>query len=147
MNLSPEVVAEIFKQSAFISALIAGFSFTFLAVLLTSSTRKPVDDWTAGFAIAAVAGLIVCALGWTLCVPPILAMTAQAATTTPFQLPEKFRMLHRLFSLIFLLCFFLFLTSLGLCGWIRSKKLGIVSTTIAVVAAVFAIWMMRFFVY
>ena len=65
MNLSPEIVAELFRQCAFISALIAGFSFAFLAVILTNHTTKKIDDWTAGFAIAATAGLIVCALGWT----------------------------------------------------------------------------------
>jgi hypothetical protein len=33
-----------------------------------------------------------------------------------------------------------------LSGWIRSNKLGIVSTSIAVLAAVYAVWLLHFFV-
>lgn len=145
MNLSPEVLAEVFRQCAFISALIAGFSFAFLAVILTSETKRRVDDWTAGFAIAETAGLIVCALGWTLSVPRVLALAAGTAAT-PFQMPGEMRMIHRSLSLTFIGCFFLFLTSLGLSGWIRSKTLGIASTIIAILAACYAIWIMQFFV-
>jgi len=147
MNLSPEILAETFRQCAFISALIAGFSFAFLAVILTSSTRKRVDDWTAGFAIAATAGLIVCALGWTLSVPRMLAMaTTSSSVTAPFQLPEPFHTIHRSLSITFIICFFLFLTSLGLSGWIRSIKLGIISTIITVFAAIYALWLLHFFI-
>ena len=146
MNLSPEIIAEIFRQSAFISALVAGFSFAFLAVILTSPTKKRVDDWVAGFAIAATAGLIVCALGWTFSVAPVLALSGSVAGGLPFQLPDPFRMIHRALSQIFIVCFFLFLTSLGLSGWIRSRVLGIVSTTIALFAAIFAIWLIHFFI-
>jgi hypothetical protein len=146
MNLSPEVYAEIFRQSAFISALIAGFSFAFLGVILTSSARGRVDDWTAGFAAAAAAGLIVCALGWTFSVAPTLAAGAGASGSAQFPLPGPYREVHRSLSITFILCFFLFLTSLGLSGWIRSRRLGIVSTGIAVVAAVYATWIMHFFI-
>ena len=146
MSLSPEIYAEIFRQCAFISALIAGFSFAFLAVILTSTTKKSIDDWTAGFAIAATAGLIVCALGWTLSVPRMLALSMNNAGNTPVQLPDAYRTIHRSLSLTFIACFFFFLTSLGLSGWIRSSKLGMVSSSIAVLAAVYALWLMRFFI-
>ena len=46
MNLSPDIIAELFRQCALISALIAGFSFAFLAVILTNKTTKKIDDWT-----------------------------------------------------------------------------------------------------
>jgi hypothetical protein len=39
MILSPENYAEVCKQSAFISALVAGFSFAFLGALLVSSVN------------------------------------------------------------------------------------------------------------
>ena len=146
MNLSPEVFAEIFRQGAFISALIAGFSFSFLAVILTSSTRKKAAGWTAGFAIAATAGLIVCALGWTLGAPRMLAMAASGSGKTPFQFPDIYSTIHRAVSMTFVVCFFLFLTSLGLGGWIRSTGLGIVSTAIAALAAMYAIWLLHYFI-
>jgi hypothetical protein len=146
MNLSPEVFAEIFRQAAFISALIAGFSFAFLGVILTSSSRKRIEEWTAAFAVAATAGLLVCALGWTLSVPRLLALSHQATSATPFELPEAFRSLHRSLSKTFIVCFFLFLTSLGLSGWIRSRKLGVVSTFIACLAAVYTFYILKLFV-
>jgi hypothetical protein len=144
MHLTPEIFAEIFRQSAFISALIAGFSFAFLAVILTSSTKRKIDDWTAGFAIAATAGLIVCALGWTFSVPQVLAFSQ---SNSPFQLPDTLRTIHRSLSMTFIGCFYLFLASLGLSGWIRSKPLGIVSSIIALLGACYAIWIMHFFVH
>jgi hypothetical protein len=147
MNVSVEVIAELFRQGAFVSALVAGFSFTFLAIILTSSSKKRVCDWTAGFAAAATAGLIVCALGWTFGVPRLLAMQANTSGAATFKLPPAdMRLLHRSLSITFLACFFMFLTSLGLSGWIRSTRLGVVSACIAAIAAGYAIWLMHFFV-
>jgi hypothetical protein len=40
MNLTPENYAEICKQSAFISALVSGFSFAFLSALLVSHIKN-----------------------------------------------------------------------------------------------------------
>jgi hypothetical protein len=122
LNLPPEVLAEVFRQSAFISALIAGF------------------------AIAATAGLVVCSLGWTFSVPRVLSLAAGDPPGSAVQLPDNYRMIHRYLSMTFIACFFFFLTSLGLSGWIRSRTLGIVSAAIAAAAAIFAIWLMRFFV-
>ena len=146
MNLSPEIIAELFRQCAFISALIAGFSFAFLAVILTNKTTKQIDDWTAGFAIAATAGLIVCALGWTLSVPRVLELSANISANTPVQLPESYLSIHRSLSITFIACFFFFLTSLGLSGWIRSRRLGVVSSIITIIAAMYAAWILQFFI-
>ena len=146
MNLSPEIIAELFRQCAFISALIAGFSFAFLAVILTNKTTKQIDDWTAGFAIAATAGLIVCALGWTLSVPRVLELSANISANTPVQLPESYFSIHRSLSITFIACFFFFLTSLGLSGWIRSRRLGVVSSIITIIAAIYAAWILRLFI-
>ena len=146
MNLSPEILAELFRQCAFISALIAGFSFAFLAVILTNKTTKTIDDWTAGFAIAATAGLIVCALGWTLSVPHVLELSVNNSGNIPVQGRETYINIHRSLSITFIACFFFFLTSLGLSGWIRSRRLGVVSSIITIGAAIYAIWILRFFV-
>ncbi|HTY12442.1 MAG TPA: hypothetical protein VMF88_15370 [Bacteroidota bacterium] len=146
MNLSPEILAELFRQCAFISALIAGFSFAFLAVILTNKTTKTIDDWTAGFAIAATAGLIVCALGWTLSVPRVLELSLNSSANGPIQVPQTYLVVHRSLSITFIACFFFFLTSLGLSGWIRSRRLGVVSLIITIAAAFYAIWILRFFI-
>lgn len=66
MNLTPENYAEICKQSAFISALVAGFSFAFLGALLVSSIKNRIIDWVMTFSILSIAGLLICSLAWTL---------------------------------------------------------------------------------
>lgn len=100
MNLTPESYAEICKQSAFISALVAG--------------------------------LIICSLAWTLTASRMtLYIEGDIA-----QVPQTFLNLHKILSLIFVSSFFFFLVTLGLSGWIRSKTLGIVSSTISLIATI-----------
>ena len=39
--MTPESLADLFRQLAFISALVGGFAFAFLGTLLTSPSTKP----------------------------------------------------------------------------------------------------------
>jgi hypothetical protein len=141
MNLSPENYAEICKQSAFISALVAGFSFAFLGALLVSSINKPIIDWVMGFSISSIAGLLVCALAWTLSASRMVLYSGNGIK----ELPVMYKSMHRTISIIFILSFFLFLVTLGLSGWIRSRKLGIVSVVIALTSGIFFVWLMVHF--
>ena len=146
MHLTPDIYADLFRQCAFISALIAGFSFAFLGFLLASVTRDRIVDWVAAFSIASTAGLVVCALGWTFAAPRIAMLAGGLAPNAPFELPETLRSIHRSLSMTFIACFVMFLVSLGLSGWIRSRVLGAVSTAIASAALLFALWIMSFFI-
>jgi hypothetical protein len=144
MNYTPETFADLFRQGAFISALIAGFSLAFLAVLLTNVPDRRVATWTAAFSIAATAGLTVCSLGWTLAAPRMAAAVVPPGAA--FEMPAVLLNIHRLLSKTFLVCFYLFLTSLALSGWIRSRTLGAVSTAVSVLAMAGAGWVLHFFV-
>jgi hypothetical protein len=142
MNLTPESYAEICKQSAFISALVAGFSFAFLGALLVSSIRNKLVDWVLSFSTISIAGLLICSLAWTL--------TASRMTLYRegdiVQVPQTFLSLHKTLSLIFVSSFFFFLVTLGLSGWIRSKTLGLISSTISLIATIFFLVIMQKFV-
>lgn len=142
MNLTPESYAEICKQSAFISALVAGFSFAFLGALLVSSIKNVLIDWILSFSTLSIAGLLICSLAWTL--------TASRMTLYSegdiVQVPQSFLGLHKTLSLIFVFSFFFFLVSLGLCGWVRSKTLGIISSSISLIATIFFLVIMQKFV-
>ncbi len=142
MNLTPESYAEICKQSAFISALVAGFSFAFLGVLLVSSIKNVLIDWILTFSTLSIAGLLICSLAWTL--------TASRMTLYSeghiVQVPQSFLDLHKTLSLIFVFSFLFFLVSLGLCGWVRSKALGIISSSISLIATIFFLVIMQKFV-
>src|ERR1017187_9988005 len=65
MSIPADALAEIFRQNAFISALIGGFSFTLVVILITAPKEKTVTDWTIILAAIAAIGMIVCTLGWT----------------------------------------------------------------------------------
>lgn len=141
MNLTPESYAEICKQLAFISALLAGFSFAFIGVLLTHESDKRIINWVIGFSISAIAGFLVCALAWTLSASR-MAIYGEMSIR---ELPVMFINMHRILSVTFILCFFLFVITLGLSGWIRSRLLGIISSIIALFSAVFFIWLLSNF--
>lgn len=142
MNLTPESYAEICKQSAFISALVAGFSFAFLGALIISPIKKKLVDWVITFSTFSIAGLLICSLTWTL--------TASRMTLynegNIVQVPQTFISLHKTLSFIFISSFFFFLITLGLSGWIRSKSLGIITSAIALTATVFFTFIMQRFV-
>jgi hypothetical protein len=134
--------AELYRQLAFISALIAGFSLTFLVQLLTSESKRRVVSWTIGFSLAATAGMIICALGWTLSAAVAVDPRAQDDLA---RWSIVIGSLHHRLSLTFISAILLFLVGVGLCGWVRSRVMGIVSTTIALAAAVAALMILKQF--
>ena len=137
------LLAELYRQCAFISALVTGFLFAFLAVILTNKSTKRIDDWTAIFTIISISLLTVCALGWT-----FNAASVQAALLTESQtrILSKYQTIHHHLSVLFILGFYLFLLSLGLSGWIRSKMVGIFSSVSALFAGIYAIWLLHYFI-
>lgn len=144
MGERSDAIAELFRQLAFISALIGGFSLSFLVQLLGAHFGRRIADWTVGFSMAATAGLIVCAVGWTLSAVVIVEAGTQAEA---LQLSGALNQLHLRLTDGFVLSLFLFLVSLGLCGWIRSRVIGIVSTTIASGATIAMFLILRLFIH
>ena len=142
MNQNLAASAELYRQLAFISALIAGFSLTFLVQLLTADSRRRVVNWTIGFSLAATGSMIVCALGWTLSAAVVIDPRAQADFA---RWSSSIGMLHHRLSLTFISGILLFLVGLGLCGWVRSRVMGVVSSTIAMIAAAAAIMVLKIF--
>jgi hypothetical protein len=141
MNISPQNYAEICKQLAQISALVAGFSFAFISVLLTNTLQKKITDWVIGFSISTIAGFLICALTWTLCATR-MSLLMELNTKN---VPEMFIHLHRILSFLFVMSFFLFFVTLGLTGWIRSRKLGIFSSVVALLSTISFLWLMNNF--
>jgi hypothetical protein len=142
MNLSTESFAEICKQSAFISALVAGFSFAFLGAILVSTINKKIVDWVMTFSTLSIAGLLICSLAWTLCASRLQLYTG----TGTVQIPQNLLSLHKTLSFVFISSFCFFLVTLGLSGWMRSRRTGIISSVISFVATVFFLLIMRQFI-
>lgn len=144
MNEQLAAVAELYRQLAFVSALIAGFSLTFLVQLLTAESKLRVVNWTIGFSLAATASMIVCALGWTLSAAVVIDPRTQAELASR---SSGLGLLHPRLSLTFIFGILFFLVGLGLCGWVRSRTMGIVSSTIALIAAAAAIMTLKLFIH
>ena len=136
MMQKPELTAEIFRQLAFISALVGGFAFAFVGVLLVAPLQSRIVSWTAGISMAASSGLVVCALGWSLGASVVLVGASMEAGAERSSLSASLNIMHLRLSLTFVVSISLFLSSLGLSGWVRSRNLGIASTCIAVLAAI-----------
>ncbi len=142
MNLKPEFALEVFRQMAFISALIGGFSFSFIGVLLSIAERQRMINSTIIIAMLAASGMIVCTLGWTMSI----SFTHQLTDIENPEMPLFLRQLHRFLSLIFITSILLFLVSLGLSGWIRSRTLGIISSIISTGAVLAVLWIFSYFI-
>ena len=142
MKITAETITELFRQAAFISALIGAFSFTFVAVLLTAPRERKSTDWTIAFAALAAAGMIVCALGWTIAAPHATLLPSAAGNSELLSLPPWFKALHKSLSIVFVSSFYMFLCALGTSGWTRSKQLGIVTAMASGLAAIFSIWIL-----
>ena len=132
----PEIIADIFRQLAFISALVGGFAFAFVGVLLVAPIQSRIVNWTAGVSMAASSGLVICALGWSLGASVVLAGASMEAGAAKSALSASLNSMNLRLSLAFTVSILLFFTCLGLSGWIRSRNLGIASTCIAVLAAI-----------
>jgi hypothetical protein len=141
MNLTTQIYAEICKQGAFISALVAGFSFAFLGALIVSAIKSKIIDWLIGLSIISISGLLVCSLAWTL----TASRMAFLSSNNTSQVPEYFTGMHRSLSFVFIFSFFTFIATLGLSGWVRSRKMGIISSGISLIALVFFIAIMSHF--
>jgi|WetSurMetagenome_2_1015567.scaffolds.fasta_scaffold335677_1 hypothetical protein len=141
MRLTPENYIEICKQGAFISALIAGFSFAFIGALLVSSIKNKIIDWVMSFSTLSITGLIICALLWTLIASRMVIYYGVDIS----QVPKSLLDLHKILSYIFIISFLFFLVTLGLSGWIRSIKTGLISSIISIIAIIFFISILKYF--
>src|SRR3954466_15364898 len=125
-SLKPEFVSEIGRQIASLSAFLVGFAATFLGILLQSADSRRRVGWAAGAAAVASASFIIAVIAGTL-VALVVNPSAPQGFATPQFLPWARQILISSFGL----GIYANLLSLGLSGWIRSRSLGIVTSTAA----------------
>lgn len=137
---------EAFSQLGSISAVLGGFAFAFVGVLLARSDNARTVAWTAALALPAAACFILCALGWSLIGVWLAGAVANGVLAPGTRPPDDIAGLHSPLSLMLVVGFLLFLASLGLSGWTYSRRLGWVSTAVAVASLVLAALLFRPFV-
>lgn len=133
-------MAELYSRLANVSAILAGFAITFLALLLAHKERSRCLSSSMALTMAAAASLLVSAVGWTLIAAFLSQIMAQQGDTTP-QVFEFHWITggHRMLSFTFVAGLLFFNCTLGLSGWLRNRALGIFSTVCAI-AATIGVW-------
>jgi hypothetical protein len=135
-------MAEFYRQFAFVSSVLAGFSFTFYGTLLIAARRHRAGTWAAFLAVAASVAFLPVTLGMT--------FTAARATNQP----SEFSISHAaadpqlaLLSMLFLSGMVLLFASFGVSGWMRSRGLGIATTFLSLMGAIAAFAALRPFIH
>ena len=127
-----------FQQLAFVSSVLAGFSFAFYATLLVAPATHRVASWAAFLAVSASVCFLIVTLG---------SAFAAVSTSRVAILPEAIQAQQEPITSLFLLGIMLTLISFGIGGWVRSRKLGIATTAVALMGIVGVIWVMRPFIH
>jgi hypothetical protein len=123
-------MADYYGYLASISAVLGGFALAFLGVLLTAPEGRAVS-WTTRCAAFATGLFTVTALGWAL---GASALAAEAATSAERarEFVVGYGATHRWLSMAFIVGIHGFLASLGTAGWIRSRRLGLFTSVVAI---------------
>jgi hypothetical protein len=132
--------ADSYSSLASISTVFGGFALTFLGVLLVSATGRVVD-WIVRCSAVATTAFTVSALGWSLWSAQAAESAARAISLSRTLMP-----LHRQLSVAFVAGVLLLFVSLALTGFVRSRAVGLFTTTVAIAGAVAAIYVLSFFV-
>lgn len=127
MEVSFEYWNKLASQTILISALLSGFSMTVLVSLILNQTKNRFANYTLIAAAIATGSFLVSIFAFT----DILMMTTPGyplkLVNGDLNFPRIVGAIAWLLGIISLCAF------LSLLGWIKSKKLGIITTTIGVI--------------
>lgn len=116
-------MTQLFGQLGFVSAILAGFAFTFIAGLLSSSSASRAYSWVFVSALVAALSLMIAAVG---------SVFAGLGVEGEYLDEAQSETLLSIVSQAFLVGVLALVFSSGCSGWIRSRRLGFASTALAV---------------
>ncbi len=131
MQMTLEYWNELAKQLLLIASLLSGFSITIVANLLVSDKNDRLMNRILKFATLSSGFFLV----------TVFAMVNIVMTTTPGGIHKNvsvndFQTARIIGSLTFIIGLFSIVTMIALSGWTKSKKVGIFTTVIAILALV-----------
>ncbi|MCB0540361.1 MAG: hypothetical protein H6607_13310 [Flavobacteriales bacterium] len=112
-----------FERLTLVSALLGGFAFTFLGAILSKNDNKNLTSVMVAISALTATMFFLCTLGWA------VFGSSSIEAINPFALRK-----HKYLFMIFIIGLILFNILLAMSGWVRSKKVGIVTTIIGVFA-------------
>jgi hypothetical protein len=129
-TLAPEYLAEIARQVGSLSAFLGGFAAAFLGTLLALNSPRRLAGWAIAWAAFAAMAFIVTVVASTKMVIVLHPQSpAGAAAAGGIGAARVIAVLG------FLLGAYALLVSMGLCGWLRSRRTGWVTSGLAGLAA------------
>lgn len=133
MQPDAAAMASIFQQLGSISAVLGGFAFASAGALLAATEQRggSAASFAVGSAVLAAVCFIVSSMAWTLSSVRATGVASLAQT-----LPASTFDMHGAMSLVFELGALALLASLGMSGWVRSRRLGWFTTSVAGLAAI-----------
>ena len=127
----PDYVIAVAEQLSFVSAFLGGVSITILVTIVVFANPQKSVSWIVGAsALAACSLLIAVVAAWR------LIILLNPATNVALD-PSILIVLWASMLLGYGVGFLALLACIGLSGWIRSKKTGWITTSMAVVSVLF----------
>lgn len=123
------------------SAVFGGFGITILCLFLSSKQDSKVESWLVGSLTIASAFFVICALGWGLESAQLLMANEEKA----MDFFQKFHVPHRGMSILFILAVYALFASVGLLGWMKSRRLGMFTSAVALFAAAYGVFILMHF--
>jgi hypothetical protein len=131
--LSPAYVSALAAQLAALSAFLGGFAATFLATLLTLGHQSRLMTTTIGLAVTSAVSFIVTVVAATMLNaiyhPDAPSFIAGQSASQP----------QTIMTLGFAIGSFSLLASLGCSGWSRSRGIGLITTTAALIGSILVV--------
>lgn len=134
-SLPSSYLAEMARQVAFISAFLGGFAATFLATLLVANPTRKSADWSIGCSAVAASCFVVAVIA-SVTQTVVLHPDAPANVTAGSSI-DTARIVG---TLGFGFGVYALLGSVGVSGWIRSRRMGLVTSVAAGAGAILVSW-------
>lgn len=135
--MSPDIL-EVFRQHSFLASVIAGFAIAAAIQLLSLPKRKPIVTVTiAAFLLSSITEIFATSLF-------VMIMTFIIGPPG-WPHPSERWLTHFMggMGVMPILGLFFFLLGIALVGWLRSKLLGLLTTTSALLAAILFVQVLR----
>lgn len=130
-NITPKYIVAVAEQLSFVSAFLGGVSATILVTIVVFMSAKKSVNWiVSSSALAACSLLVAVIASWrlTILLHPELPKLVDASLI---------KVLWASMLIGYGLGFLSLLISIGLSGWLRSKRAGLITSSIAFVAVLF----------
>jgi len=132
-EINPNYIVAVAEQLSFVSAFLGGISATILVTIVVFTSEKKSVNWiVSSSALAACSLLIAVVAAWRLIIllHPELSIKVDTGIIT---------VLWASMLIGYAIGFLSLIVSIGLSGWLRSRRDGAITTTIAVISILFFI--------